>query len=360
MSQSKFDRRNFLKLGGMLGAGVMSPGLLSFIEYRMANAQSKPITCAMSSAGLAGSWNAQGQAAAQYFSKLMGVTLTWFDGEFDDQKQRAKFDQLSTQKWDFVAVQPNSIGVLADPISTITKAGIPVIDMDTLIAPLDQLKSMGVLTLIAPDNVTMAEQVVTRLVQKMGGKGKIAHTGGAPGHTGAQGRYQGFLNIVKQNPNIQIVDDQPASWNTQKAAEIWQTILNKNPDITGGFCDNDDMALAAQKVVADAGKASQVFIAGIDAMPPAIQAVQAGTMVATARNSANRIHGWAIIVGAYAATVGLDQARKDVPSFILADGPAIYADVDSNAALAATPWKLKAYGMSTAPGQVYLESQFLF
>jgi len=94
-------------------------------------------------------------------------------------------------------------------------------------------------------------------------------------------------------------------------------------------------------------------------MPPAIQAIADGKLAGTARNPANRIHGWAVVIGAYAASVGLDQARKDVPFFTLADGPALFPDIDKNPDLADTPWKLNNYGMSSTDGQIYLESLFL-
>jgi ribose transport system substrate-binding protein len=119
------------------------------------------------------------------------------------------------------------------------------------------------------------------------------------------------------------------------------------------------MALAARQVVENAGLQDQVLIGGVDMMPPAIEAVRDGRLVATARNSANRIHGWAVVIGAYAATVGLEQAREEVPFYILADGPALFGDIDTNPELADTPWKLNNYGMSPAEGQLWLESQFL-
>src|SRR5579859_6494746 len=126
MATFDLNRRDFLKLSSLAGLGVASPTLMELVSYRAANAQAKPLNAAFSSAGLAGTWNAAGQQAALYFAKLLGVNITWFDGEFDATKQRAKFDQLSTQKWDFVAVQPNSIGTLKEPIQTLTKAGVPV------------------------------------------------------------------------------------------------------------------------------------------------------------------------------------------------------------------------------------------
>ncbi len=360
-SKKAFSRRDFLKGSLFASSGLIGANFFSFLEYRRANAQSNPLRAAMSSAGLAGTWNAQGQEAALYWGKLLGVDITWFDGEFDAALQRGKIDTMAADTtWDFVAMQPGAIGTLVEPVQTMIDAGIPVVDMDTLIAPLDQLQTMGVLTLIAPNSVFMAESVVTKMVEKMGGKGKIAHIGGAPGHTGAQARGQGFLNIVARYPDITVVDDQPADWDVAKAAALTESVLNSHPDITGIFADNDDMALAARQAVENAGLGDQVFVGGVDAMPPAIQAVADGKLVATARNSATRIHGWAVIAGAYAATVGLEQARKDIPFFILADGPAIYGDIDSNPELAAEPWKLNNLGLSPAAGLIWAESQFFF
>lgn len=361
MTQKRlFNRRDFLKGSLAAGAGLTFANLLAFIDYRRAHAQDQPIRAAMSSAGLAGSWNAQGQDAALYWASLLGVEVTWFDGEFDPAIQRAKFDQVATEAWDFVAVQPNSIDVLVEPIQTLIDAGTPIIDMDTLIAPLDQMQTMGVLTLIAPDNVFMSEAVVSKLVELMGGSGKISHIGGQPGHTGAQARGQGFLNIVGQYPDIQVVDDQPGNWDVSTAAALTEAVLNANPDLKAIFADNDDMALAARQVVDNAGLGAQVLVGGVDAMPNALAAIADGRLVATARNPSNRIHGWAVVAGAYAATVGLEQARQDIPFFILADGPAIYNEIDSNPDLAAEPWKLRNYGLSPIDGMLWLEERFLF
>lgn len=357
--KQNFSRRNFLKGGLTLGAGLAFGNLMSFIDYRRARAQSEPIRAAMSSAGLAGSWNAQGQDAALYWANLLGVEVTWFDGEFDPSKQRAKFDQIATESWDFVAVQPNTIGVLVEPIQAIIDSGAAVIGMDTLIAPLDQLQAMGVLSFIAPDNVFMASSVMERVIAKMGGAGKISHIGGQPGHTGAQARGQGFLNAVAGYPDIEVVDDQPGNWDVSTAAALTESVLNRHPDLKAIFADNDDMAIAARQVVENAGLGDQVIVGGVDAMPSALEAVANGQLVATCRNPSCRIHGWSVVVGAYAATVGLEQARQDIPFFILADGPVVTADIDSNPAFAAEPWKLSNYGMSSIEGQLWLESQFI-
>src|SRR4029079_6667719 len=97
------------------------------------------------------------------------------------------------------------IGTLTAPVQKMIDAGIPVIDMDTLIAPLDKI---NVHAFLAPDNEFMGSAVTNALVAKLGGKGKITMTQGALGHTGAQGRAKGFESVVKANPGIEVLDTQ--------------------------------------------------------------------------------------------------------------------------------------------------------
>ena len=97
------------------------------------------------------------------------------------------------------------------------------------------------------------------------------------------------------------------------------------------------MALAAANVMKAKGR-TDIMIGGVDAMPPAVQAVLDGKMVATVRNPSCRIHGWAVAAGV-AAVQGGEKAGKDIPNYILADGPVITKD--------------------TAAGHLWLQKNFL-
>ena len=226
--------------------------------------------------------------------------MTWFDGQLDAVKQRAAIDNMASQKWDFVAIQAFGIGTLTQPVQKMIDAGTPVIDMDTLIAPLDKI---NVHSFLAPDNEFMGSAVTQALVTKLGGKGKIIMTQGALGHTGAQGRAKGFKSVVKQYPDIEVLDTQPADWDVTKVARLWETYLTKYPQIDAAFFHNDDMALAAYNVM-KARNRTNILIGGVDAMPPAIAAVADGRMFATVRNPSCRIHGGAIVAGVAAVDGG--------------------------------------------------------
>jgi ribose transport system substrate-binding protein len=155
----------------------------------------------------------------------------------------------------------------------------------------------------------------------MAGKGKIIMTQGALGHTGAQGRARGFESVVKQYPNVEVLDSTPADWDVTKAVRIWETHLTKFPQIDAAFFHNDDMALAAYNVM-KARNRTNILIGGVDAMPPAIQAVSEGRMFATVRNPSCRIHGGAIVAGV-AAVVGGEKSGEGIPKQVVTDGPVV-------------------------------------
>src|SRR4029079_11773825 len=117
--------------------------------------------------------------------------------------------EMASGKWDFVAIQAVDIDTITEPVVKLVRAGIPVIDMDTLIAPLDQI---DVLTFLAPDNVFMGAAVTQALVDAIDGQGTIIMTQGAAGHTGAQGRAIGFQSVVDRFPNVQVLATDSADW----------------------------------------------------------------------------------------------------------------------------------------------------
>lgn len=335
LKESK-NRRDLFKA---IGATALTGALIAEAGFDPAMAQDlkpsgKPLKAAFSNAGLKATWCAQGKQAAEAWGRLMNVEVTWFDGEFSSTKQRASIENMATQQWDFVAIQTFGIGTLVQPVQKMIDNGIPVIAMDTLIAPLG---TIPIHTFIAPDNEMMGSAVTSQVMAAIEGKGNIVHTQGSLGHSGAQGRARGFGSVVADYPDVKVINEEPADWDVTKVARIWDSILTKHDDIKAAFFHNDDMALAAANVM-KAKNRTNIVIAGVDAMPPAVNAVLNGHMLATVRNPSSRIHGWAVAAGVAAAQGG-EKAGKEVPEFILADGPVITRE--------------------TAPGNLWLQKNFL-
>jgi len=134
-----------------------------------------------------------------------------------------------------------------------------------------------------------------------------------------------------------VLDTQPADWDVSKTARLWETYLTKYPQIDAAFFHNDDMALAAANIMKARGR-TNILIGGVDAMPPAIQAVSEGRMFATVRNPSCRIHGGAVIAGVSAVINGA-KTGTDIPKNIVTDGPVVTK--------------------ANADGMLWMEDQFL-
>jgi ribose transport system substrate-binding protein len=330
------NRRDFLTVASAGGAAALLGGLgvgSAMAAEGPVGRSEKPLKAAFSNAGLQATWCAQGKQAAEYWGKLYNVEVTWFDGELDAVKQRAAIDNMASQKWDFVAIQAFGIGTLTQPVQKMIDAGIPVIDMDTLIAPLDKI---NIHSFLAPDNEFMGSSVTQALMDAIGGKGNVIMTQGALGHTGAQGRARGFHSIVKKYPDVKVLEEQPADWDVSKVARLWETYLTKYPKIDAAYFHNDDMALAAYNVM-KAHKRTDIKIGGCDAMPPALAAVTDGRMHATVRNPSCRIHGGAIVAGV--AAVAGEKTGDGIPKNVVTDGPVVTK--------------------ANAPGMQWMEDHFL-
>lgn len=276
----------------------------------------RPLKAAFVNAGLANSWPAQGKATTEQWGRWLGIDVTWYDGGLSIDKQRKAVDDMATKTWDFVAIQAFGIDTLVDPVSQMIGRGIPVVQMDTIIAKNDP----GVVTFLEPDNIAMAETVAETLFKALGGAGNVIMTQGALGHSGAQKRAAGFERALKRYPNVKLLAQDTAEWDVNKTAKLWEDYLVKFPKVDAAFFHSDDMALAASRVIRNAGR--DIKLGSVDAMPEAISAIRDGRLMVSVRNSSARIHWGALVVGALAAT-----GAKDIPKYIQIDGPVVTKEI---------------------------------
>lgn len=285
-------------------------------------------------------WVSHGVETAKFVGSLLGVDVESLDGQNDPAKQLEAMQTVSTQDYDFVAVHPAASDSLKDPADVIIGKGTPLIVMDTrLIQEKEEFAAYGHLTFLEPDNIYMGSTVATELMKAINGEGEVIHTRGQLGHTGSQGRYDGFNLTVANYPNVKVVDETPANWDPAQANTLWQDLLQRYPNVVGGYFHSDDMALAAYEAIAAAGKQDQVKIVGVDGQKNACEAIIDGRLTASVINPSGRIHGGAIWAG-YLSKSGTDRHEGGVPKFIRTDGGPITKD--------------------NAPGYIWLHDNFQY
>jgi septal ring factor EnvC (AmiA/AmiB activator) len=88
-------------------------------------------------------------------------------------------------------------------------------------------------------------------------------------------------DLTKSNTEKeQIIAKQIADFDRTQGLTVMENILQSKTDIDAVFAQNDEMALGAQKALADMGM-NDVLIVGFDATDDAVDAVDKGTMSAT-------------------------------------------------------------------------------
>lgn len=109
---------------------------------------------------------------------------------------------------------------------------------------------------IEGDNKAFGRKSAEFMVSKLGGKGKakgdLIVLEGIPCTVNTD-RVNAAMEVFKSEPGIRIVGQQAANWNRQKALEVTETLLTKNPKVTAIWASDDDMALGAEQALSEKG-----------------------------------------------------------------------------------------------------------
>ncbi len=117
---------------------------------------------------------------------------------------------------------------------------------------------------IAFDGISAGEFTAKALFKKMGGKGKFVAIKGMLANSIAIDRFKGLREHPGQVPRHQAGRGRDtAEWDRTKAFEKTKSFLVANPDITGVWAANDNMALGALEALRANGLAGKVMVTGV-------------------------------------------------------------------------------------------------
>ena len=75
-------------------------------------------------------------------------------------------------------------------------------------------------------------------------------------------RVDAFNEVMKANPNIKVLESQPANWSTQKGLELMENFLQKYPKIDGVWCQDDDVLKGVMQAYSESGRSDVKFVLG--------------------------------------------------------------------------------------------------
>ena len=224
------------------------------------------------------------EAGAREAAKSLGVDIIVqaAERELDVERQMQICENLIERRVDVLCITPSGTREIIPAILKANRRQIPVIILDTQV-DMELLATSGGHTamFIGSDNFEGGKIAGDFLIERLEGKGKVAILEGIPGHETADSRRLGFLESIAAAPGIEVVASQPANWERDQGYNVFQNMLQANPEITGLFAASDLMALGAVEAIAAAGKTGKIEVVGFDSLKEAQEAVRNGAMAGT-------------------------------------------------------------------------------
>lgn len=216
-----------------------------------------------------------GETAAERAREL-GYEANIFDSQNNTALETSHFENVIASGYDAILFNPTDANGSVSNVRRAKTAGIPVFCIDREINSSDDATSQ-----ILSDNYAGCIAIGKYFIEKMGKQGKYVELLGLVGDNNTWNRSNGFHNVVDHYPGWQMVAQQSADFDRNRAMEVLESILQAHPDINAVFCGNDAMAMGAYQALAAAGKAQKVKVFGFDGAADVIESIQAEKIMAT-------------------------------------------------------------------------------
>ncbi len=129
---------------------------------------------------------------------------------------------------------------------------------------------------IAGDNSAFGRKSAEFMAKKLNGEGNIVILAGIPGTNVSKDRVAAFRKVMANYPKINILAEEAADWNRDKADKVMQNILTANPKIDAVWASDDDMALGAEVAIKAAGREKEMWMLGGAGMKDIVKRVMDG------------------------------------------------------------------------------------
>lgn len=206
----------------------------------------------------------------------MGYEAHIFDSQNNSAKEAEHFENIIAAGYDAILLNPTDADGSIVNVQMAKEAGVPTFCMDREVNSKD-----AAVTQILSGNFSGCVKLGEYFVEELNESGKYAELLGLVGDNNTWNRSMGFHSVVDKFPDLEMVAQQSADFDRNKALEVTESILQAHPDIDAIFCGNDAMAMGAYQAVLAAGKTDQIKVFGFDGADDVINSIAAGNIVAT-------------------------------------------------------------------------------
>ena len=251
-------------------------------------------------------WVFRGAEAA---GKDLGVKIDELGTPKDDAAgQIAILESAAGKKPSAIVISPTIYEALGDPVAAVTKAGIPVIIIDSG-AKTDQYASFLTTNNVAGGKA--AADAVAACIKKRTGKaaGKVAFLTAMAGNESLDSRDKGFKEGIAAYPDLKIVGNRVGNNEETQGMNLTADLLTKDSDLAGVFADNAQMGTGAGAAIAEKKLGDKLCLVAFDSDKGELEHLNDGSIYGLIIQDPYMM-GYAGVWNGYAAAHGVRLAKS--------------------------------------------------
>ena len=219
----------------------------------------------------------QMMTGAQQAAKAAGVSLVVYNANDVPSAENDAIEAYIQQKVQGIIVDAIDVNGIMPAVQEAAAANIPVVAVDAVLPKGPQLTQIGV------DNTKagklLADVFLPYVKDHLGGKARIGVVGALNSFIQNQ-RQKGFMDAVMSTPGISSVGVVDGRNVQDTALSVAETLLTANPEMNVIYATGEPALLGAIAAVQSQGVQDRVKIFGWDLTAQAIQALDAGFVIA--------------------------------------------------------------------------------
>ncbi|MBU5484055.1 sugar ABC transporter substrate-binding protein [Clostridium sp. MSJ-11] len=220
-------------------------------------------------------------------AKEHNVEIEYADAQWDASKQMSQVEDYIAKKVDLIALCSVDAIAAEKAVKAANDAKIPMLAFTNAIGTDPTGKYDGLVSYVGQNEVRTGE-LCAKIAKKMLGEkgGNVVLIEGRPGTNPQRNRREGFLQEIKDTPNIKVVYTQTSNWEKEQALKITEDLIQKKTQFDLIFCQDDNSATGAGQALKEAEMKDKVKVIGLGGSKDGLQAIKDKTIDATTYMSA--------------------------------------------------------------------------
>ncbi len=221
--------------------------------------------------------------AAQKFAAENNIEVSVMDSQEDTIKQQDLVNSLIEKGVKGLIVVPTDTSAMAPITKAAQDAGIPLVYVNRNPYAGQEDTIPEKVFYVGSNEKSGGEMQMNYIGEQIGGEGGIAILMGILGNEATTKRTEGVEEVISAKyPNVKVLTKETGNWQRDQGLSLTENYITTYGDeLRAVIANNDEMALGAIQALKNNNLLDKVAVAGLDAIPDALTAVEEGTLTCT-------------------------------------------------------------------------------